>query len=898
MTRLIERWFPCKEVSENSRSGWGSGKSEKTLFPWFASRSLVQAKAAVICSLLPWPDDQFEQERLKDLVRRALAEYDAAHSEIVSELNKYYTDGASLLDSFSGRGMIPLEAARLGIKSWGIDYSPVATLAGKLLADYPMRDWLQDPPLPFDDYDINQIERLTFSRLLYDVQFVLNLIGKRYTSEMDIFYPKVNGKRPWGYLWAITLPCVNCGSRFPVTGSYELRKPNHKKDDLGQSYYIQSSQSDFFQVVVHNGVPRYEPTLINKKGSKGKVAVCPFCDHVHAHNVHTRLRGDKNAQDALLVVADVDEKYGKSYRKPVQVEIESIQKAIDAIRKESPFALDLPAIPNEKALGYIGAMKYTNYGYDTFGDLCNFRQTLGLIKLSRIINDIGVELLNANVSSSYVATLSGYASSVLCRKIRMSTRGAVLLVTLQATSDIFRNGPPNPFGSDYFETGCGEGPGTWYSLVNSTMRTLARQLNRVSGRPAHIQQGTATILPFKDTYFDAVVIDPPYDAMVEYSDASDIFFVWLKRSLAISYPEFGITSNSVGVQDKADEAVVEKTWRSGDHRNPDHYRRSITKALDEARRVITSEGVVVIMFGHDNPDVWKRFLTAINDAGLVLTGSWPARTEKGEVLNRANIETTLTLACRASAPNRPVGDMLKVDNQVRQEIVNRISLWQDAGLAFKDQRMASYGPAMEIVGRYSMIKDKSGEVVGLDQYLAKARRYVEETAEILIGKTPLEVFDLRTKFGLLWARMYGRSIVPGSEVRWLRLGWDMKEDDTDGLLVKIKQGFRLAYADEIAVVPNLESAIIDIAFAVATVGKSIKDIADILTVTNSAKDNFLWETMNEIATQVPNTDRDGDIWTWAVRNRNIISGVSHRMEDNKIQEEKEKQDTGDQQVMI
>ena len=51
-----------------------------------------------------------------------------------------YPGGASLIDPFSGRAMIPLEAARYGTKTWGIDYSPVATLAGSLLADYPLRD--------------------------------------------------------------------------------------------------------------------------------------------------------------------------------------------------------------------------------------------------------------------------------------------------------------------------------------------------------------------------------------------------------------------------------------------------------------------------------------------------------------------------------------------------------------------------------------------------------------------------------------------------------------------------------------------------------------------------------------------------------------------------------------
>ena len=30
-TRMIERWFPCAEVSEHSAKGWGTGFAEKSL---------------------------------------------------------------------------------------------------------------------------------------------------------------------------------------------------------------------------------------------------------------------------------------------------------------------------------------------------------------------------------------------------------------------------------------------------------------------------------------------------------------------------------------------------------------------------------------------------------------------------------------------------------------------------------------------------------------------------------------------------------------------------------------------------------------------------------------------------------------------------------------------------
>lgn len=137
---MIERWFPCAEVSDASQSGWGSGNSEANLFTWFARRPLAQAKAVVLTSLLPWPDDVEEQERLRGLVKLAMTDLDAGSAEIARELKKCYPEGVSLLDPFSGRAMIPLEAAQLGVKTYAIDYSPVATLAGLLLADTPLRD--------------------------------------------------------------------------------------------------------------------------------------------------------------------------------------------------------------------------------------------------------------------------------------------------------------------------------------------------------------------------------------------------------------------------------------------------------------------------------------------------------------------------------------------------------------------------------------------------------------------------------------------------------------------------------------------------------------------------------------------------------------------------------------
>lgn len=903
MTRLIERWFPCAEVSEHSARGWGSGQAEKALFTWFASRPLAQAKAAVICSLLPWPDNESEQERLKGLVRESMTGYDAANAELRAELAKHYPDGAKLLDSFSGRAMIPLEAARLGVQAWGIDYSPVATLAGKLLADYPMRNWDDEPPLPFDGYADHTQRYFPQPRLLRDVRFVLDLVGDRYEAAMDEFYPMVNGKRPWGYLWAITIPCVGCGKRFPLTASLALRNRNSKRNDLGQTYRIEVDQaSSAFTSLVHNGPSGQRPTRIKIPNTSGKTAICSFCGQHHTLATQKRLMWDGLADDRMLVVADIDKTVGKRYRAPIDEDVYGLASVVKELAIEPPFGEGLPAVPLESIPTNVGIKVAPSlYGYQKYGELCNNRQTLGLVRLTRIIDSLAQEYRSVGPSVDYVAALVGYAASNLVRRLNYSTRGADLQVPGQKVRHIFANEGSLGFNMDYLETSCGDGPGTWRSLVVHTIRSLGKQLDRVPGHPASITRGSALSVPLPDGSIDAVVTDPPYDAMVNYCDSSDLFFVWLKRALVTSHPWFGITSDPAGLQEKTEEAVVKFGNQEGDHRTKEHYKDCIAKSFDQARWKITSDGVVTIIFGHGDPDVWHNLLTAIDNAGLVLTGSWPARTERaaGPGTGDSNIETTLTLACRPAPPARPFRGVVDVDAEVRQAVFERVPLWNDDKLAISDQLMASAGPAMEVVGRYSEVRDHAGKPVDLDRYLPLARRFVQEAADIQIDGRPLGDFDKRSQFALFWARQYGRSLAAASEARWQRLASDMTEEETAGLLTKSGKGMRLAYASES--VPDrpmsdpprpASGAVIDVALAVAAAGRSLTGTADMLAHQGRSDDELLWAAMAELARLLGESDPDGGVWTWVVRHRDSIAGRADDVETALDREaaERERQD--------
>lgn len=914
MTRMIERWFPCAEVSANSNAGWGSGNTEIKVFPWFAKRPTAQAKAAVLCSLLPWPDDEDEQKRLQEIVKRAMqGRYEgwgAAAQAIVNGL----PGPIQVLDPFAGRGMIPLEASRLGIGSTAIDYSPTAVLAAHLLTDFPFRAWSNEPEIEFRQTRLSgapEQEELTplgdGSRLVADVATVLNEVGRRYFDSMRDFYPAHDDAQPWGYVWAVSLPCQECGNRFPLVGSYLLRPASFKKgrgraadlNDPGQSFYVEADPvSGEWSVVIHEGGPRRNPIRQVAGGksrydSSGKVAVCPFCEHTHAKDIHVRLAAKGEGRDELLLAADLHPQFGKVYREVTAEERRAVARASTALAQEPSFTPVLPARPEESIPeGNTWTVQASVYGAQSYGDLMNDRQTLGFVRLSRSISSVAVDLRAMGCSEEYVRALTGYCAAVLARKIRRSTRGATLDPRLSKVNDIFATESSLNFSYDYFEAGIGEGPGTWQSVASSTLSALKAVVPPTGhGSPSVVMRGDATRLHFANHSFSAVVTDPPYAAMIDYSDASDLFFVWLKRALWNTWPELGVTAHPSGVQEKDREVIVKKGGtKNRDHRNQDHYNGLIAESFTQAKRVVANDGVVTIVFGHGDHAVWRQLLTSIQEAGLVLTGSWPARTEQGGKVGFSNIVTTLTMACRPAEANRDEGLKAQVQAEIKAAVKERISQWDQWGLAPTDMLMAAAGPAMEVVGRYSRVVDITGEpldpmgypvepaAVARSQsrgqerpvtgYLEWARQAVQEYASIEIDHHPLDTFDSRTRFALWWVQLFRKNVTADSELRWQVLAADLDERQVSGVIVRTKKGARFADSGSTARSVDEESPVIDVAFAAAAAWpEGMDSVGAVLASAGREEDPYLWATVRFLSERLPASDPDADAWTRILRNR-------------------------------
>ena len=483
--------------------------------------------------------------------------------------------------------------------------------------------------------------------------------------------------------------------------------------------------------------------------------------------------------------------------------------------------------------------------------------------------------------------MASYATANMQRRLRRATRGSRLNKHGKPTGleqnrvdthDIFAGEAQLRFSLDYLEAGPGAGPGTWTSVSKSGLNALAKILeSRPRPEPVRFRRASAVALPFRDGTVNAVVTDPPYYDMIPYADASDLFHVWFTRVLFDIEPElFG----APGLQDKSDEIVVKGKDRreGGEHRTVEFYERMLSRAFKEARRVLRPDGHLVVVFGHSDPDAWRRLLGALHDAGFVVTSSWPSRSERA-VTGVASIKVTVTIGCRVAPPGRSVATAAQVDREVAEAVKMAVAEWDQDGLALTDQLMAAYGPAMEVYGRYSQILKPDGSQADLDRYLTLARTAVRDATALKLDELPLETFDAPTRFAVFWQRLYGRTDVPKGEARFLAQADNLRLEDLRGpLLTDSKSGLKLRLdAPEHA---SERSSTFEVARAMAAAWDegATEAVAAVMAETDrQPNDAHLWAVVGEMVRQLPASDRVSKALTAVQRNASTIGTLVQRV---------------------
>jgi adenine-specific DNA methylase len=558
--------------------------------------------------------------------------------------------------------------------------------------------------------------------------------------------------------------------------------------------------------------------------------------------------------------------------------------------KLEPFG-DMTAVPDERIpAGNNHSVRASGYGYTTWGSLMNARQALSFSETVRAIRSCNGDLRRSGLSEEYAGVLSAFAAANLVRAMKYATRGAKMRARGKASGSeqnrayvdhIFSDESKVAFNFDWFETGPGEGPGTWQSLTNTTLTPLATHVAGLTklAVPGRFRQASATQLPYRDDTVDVIVTDPPYYSMIDYADVSDLFYVWLRRCLFDIVPDlFGAPATVEGLQDKSHEIIVkDSAGVTGDHRTKEWYEEQLALAFGEMRRVLKPGGTLTVVFGHSDPDAWRRLLGALRDAKFVVTAAWPARTELGPT-GVASIKVTVTIGCRVAPEGRRTATAAQAEQQIAEAVQNRVAQWDEWGLALSDQLMVSYGPAMEVVGRYRAIERPDGSEPELDHFLALGRRAVVDAHAFKVDELPLETFDPHTRFAIFWLRAFGRDVVNKGEAVFQAQTSELRIDELrPQILTEATAGFSLNLDDPGSV--NDRISVIEVARAMAGAWGSggTEAVASVLgAAEQAADDQHIWATVAELVRQLPESDVVSMALTACQRNRRAIEAEARR----------------------
>lgn len=831
--RLIEEWLPIAEIgieSVRERTPMTPFPAPNRLHVWWARRPLVASRAAVLASLLPADADRktfmhmlgihgdpVAAKKAMDKARRTGIRidnpygYDRAFQYCPNETEKFWfleeiqklgINEPTVLDPTAGGGAIPFEALRLGCKTLANDINPVAVLVQKATYEWPAK----------------------FGRgVLYEYQRLVPIIRQRLEERLAAYFPQVKApdEIDCTYLWARTVHCPYCAGRVPLSPNWKLAPDGtgvKVVPHLGAGPGDASRQCSF-EIV---GSTRQQSEGTVKDGD----ATCPFPDCgrvIDGDQVKAQAQAGCMGEQLFAVVykrrlpieytktgKSKKEKWERGCRAPRQEDNNSF--AIEAALAEKlPEWEALDLVPNEE-YGDMYADRSKVYGVNFWRDLFSPRQLLchGSVEIFREL--VEEEAAKSGELSEQQRAALGYVAMALDKFLNWNARLSSWNVYAQTMRSVFDRhdfafkwspAEMSPLVADLgYDWALSSSCKCIEELIEMTDPRGAASINagplfaasNPVGNSSHrtpvvISCGSGDSLSRVESgMVDAVVMDPPYYDNVMYAELSDFFYVWLKRTAGLLYPELFMAP----LTEKENEAVANPTLHKGKKGAKAlagmDYQQKMAEIFTECRRVLKEDGVMTLMFTHKATEAWDALTKGLIDAGFVITASWPINTEAEgslHIKDKSAANSTIFLVCRPRPEQKPE-DGVKywedLEPRVKAAVRQRIEHFQAGGIRGVDLYLSCFGPALEEFSRHWPIKRGQPKPV---EEKTKKRGRAQLTLEELLGEddpyavSPEDALDAARREVKAW-RM--EKLTSGSRraqldalTEWFVLAWDAFE---------------------------------------------------------------------------------------------------------------------------
>ncbi len=742
---LIEEWLPIAALGEESvreRRSMTALPPTYYLHVWWARRPLVASRAAILSSLLPANTDH---GKFMDLVgihgdpvatRRKIDEakrtgedlgyniygYGRAftHSPSGSELDWFRTESTRagfldpvVLDPTAGGGSIPFEAGRLRLALVANDLNPVAWVILKATVEFP----------------------LTHGRAVLERYLYLSEQFKRLAvPKLERLFPReAQGTAVDAYLWARTIACPYCGGLVPLS-------PNWRLDSKGTGLRLVPHTADperrycSFEIVTK--VKEQNPGTV--KGGDGS---CPYPDCgrvIDANEIKDQAQKGGMGVQLYAVVLKQTEKAGttkggkdkfksvRCFRTPrLEDDVSDIvrEKLTEKIPEWQAQNIlpdeDIP--PGHKTGDPDGAGSGTDkplkVGFRKWRDLFSPRQLYvhcisvetyhELVEETRKKNGGSIPELDKAALTYLSIAIDKFLdwNSGLCT---WHPNRGVIGHTFQRHDfamiwSVAEMAPAvTGQGYDWVLRSTYKALDELISLTDHESKTTPLFHSVGPNASVKITHGPADSLQQADASVDCVIIDPPYYDNVMYGELSDFFYVWLKRTSGILYPEAFADYLTINDQEAVANPFRYREQRSSRALAARDYKERMASIFAECRRVLKPSGVMTVLFTHKASGAWDALATGLVKAGFVITASWPINTEAESsfhIKEKSAAKSTIFLVCRPREKQLENAEIVyweNVEPQVQEAVRLRVAEFQEAGIGGVDLYLASFGPALQV----------------------------------------------------------------------------------------------------------------------------------------------------------------------------------------------------------
>jgi len=545
------------------------------------------------------------------------------------------------------------------------------------------------------------------------------------------------------WIWARTVTCPNpaCGIAMPLARSFWLSKKKNRPTwlepvvvPLGVRFEIRTGQ----------GGPAVDGTV----GRTG--ATCLAC-HAPASLSYIREQSREVGLGSQLMAIVTEGVRQRVYlpASPDQFDAASVAKPDD--------------LPEGELFDWPGRINVFRYGMTQFWQLFTNRQLVALTTFSDLVGEAcarverdakeaGLTPDDAEAYAKAVALYLGFSvsratstNSSLCRwrpdaaKESVNdtfSRQALPMVWDFAEGNIFVTGPSSPLA------GVG-----WISKVLARLPT---------DRSGHVRQQDAAAVSLNTKI--VVATDPPYYDNIGYADLSDFFYVWLRRSVGFCYPDVTATM----LTPKREELVA-TPYRFGGSKAKaeEHFERGFVRTFTRIREK-QAHGIPITVFyafkQAESDDAgtastgWETMLNGLIEAGLMVTATWPMRTELSNRMIGSGtnaLASSIVLACRPRPGGAEATTRRGFIVALKADLPRALREMRQGSVAPVDLAQAAIGPGMAVFTRYSRVVEADGSVMTVRTALALINQVLDETLSEQEGD-----FDADTRFCVKWFGQY------------------------------------------------------------------------------------------------------------------------------------------------